>query len=44
MVELSEILEKSEEDVKQGRIAPIQDTFDNLRKLLTQETEHRSEA
>ena len=38
-MEVFEILSKSEEDVSRGRVAPIQDTFDDLRKLLTKETE-----
>ena len=33
-IELLEILAESEEDVKKGRVAPIQDTFQELRQLL----------
>ena len=33
--ELLGILAKSEEDVKCGRVAPVQDTFNDLRKMLT---------
>ena len=43
MSEIPEILSKSGEDVRLGRVAPIQDTFDDLRKLLTKETEQHSE-
>ncbi len=32
--ELLELLEKSEEDVRNGRIAPIEDTFKELRDML----------
>lgn len=31
-IELLEILVKSDEDVKLGRVAPIKDTFDELRR------------
>ena len=31
---LLEILTKSDEDVKNGRVAPVKDTFDDLRRLL----------
>lgn len=34
MNELLELLEKSEEDVRNGRIAPIEDTFKELREML----------
>ncbi|MBR6028107.1 MAG: type II toxin-antitoxin system Phd/YefM family antitoxin [Clostridia bacterium] len=34
---LLEILAESEEDVKYGRVAPIQDTFDDLRRMLMEE-------
>ena len=37
-IELLEILAESEEDVKFGRVAPVQDTFDDLRLLLTEES------
>ena len=33
-VELLELLVESEDDVKNGRVAPIEDTFDELRNLL----------
>ena len=33
-IELLELLAVSDEDVKYGRIAPVQDTFSNLRKIL----------
>ena len=33
-IELLEILAESEEDIRLGRVAPVQDTFDDLRKLL----------
>ena len=33
-IELLEILSEADNDVKQGRVAPIEDTFDDLRKLL----------
>lgn len=33
-LELLEILAESDEDVKTGRVAPAQDTFDDLRALL----------
>ena len=36
-IELLEILAESEEDVKFGRVAPIQETFDDLRKMLTED-------
>ena len=32
--ELLELLEKSEEDVRNGRVAPIEDTFKELRDIL----------
>lgn len=32
---LLEILKQAEEDVENDRVAPIQNTFDNLRELLT---------
>ncbi len=34
---LLEILAESDEDVKNGRTAPIKDTFDDLRKMLRDE-------
>lgn len=33
-LELLRILSEAEEDVKNGRIAPIQDTFEDIRKKL----------
>ena len=36
-IELLEILAESEEDVKMGRVAPIQETFQELRQLLAGE-------
>lgn len=33
-LELLEILAEADEDVKNGRVAPIQDTFDDLRSVL----------
>lgn len=32
--ELAELLARSEEDLRNGRIAPIEETFDALRKAL----------
>ena len=37
-IELLEILAESEEDVKFGRVAPVQETLDDLRLLLTEES------
>lgn len=34
MNELLELLDNSEEDVRNGRIAPIEDTFKELRDIL----------
>ena len=36
-IELLEILAESDEDVKFGRVAPMQETFDDLRKMLTED-------
>ena len=36
-IELLEILAESEEDVKFGRTAPVQETFDDLRKMLAED-------
>ena len=36
-IELLEILAESEEDVNNGRTAPISDTFDDLRKMLRED-------
>ena len=33
-IELLEILTEAEDDVRNGRVAPISETFDDLRKLL----------
>lgn len=33
-VELLEILAEAEDDVSNGRVAPIKDTFDDLREIL----------
>ena len=33
--ELLELLEKSEEDVRDGRVAPIENTFKELRDMLS---------
>lgn len=33
-LELLEILAEAEEDVSEGRVAPIKDTFDDLREIL----------
>lgn len=33
-IELLEILSEAEEDVKSGRVAPISETFDELRRVL----------
>ena len=33
-IELLEILAEADEDVKFGRVAPIKDTFDDLRRIL----------
>ena len=35
-IELLEILAEADEDVKYGRVAPLQDTFDEIRSLLTE--------
>ena len=34
-IELLEILTEAEDDVKNGRVAPVRETFDDLRKKLT---------
>jgi len=36
-IELLEILAEAEEDVKFGRVAPVQETFDDLRKMLAED-------
>lgn len=33
-IELLEMLSDAEDDVKNGRVAPVSDTFDDLRKML----------
>lgn len=33
-IELLEVLTEAEDDVKNNRVAPIKDTFDDLRKIL----------
>ena len=33
-IELLEILAEAEEDVKNDRVAPVTETFDDLRKML----------
>ena len=38
-LELLEILTEAEDDVKNGRIAPINETFDDLRKTLINKNE-----
>ena len=35
-IELLEILAEADEDVKYGRTAPVQETFDDLRNLLSE--------
>ena len=36
-IELLEILAEADEDVKFGRVAPIKDTFDDLRSMLKED-------
>lgn len=36
-IELLEILAEAEDDVKNGRVAPISDTFDDLRSILQED-------
>ncbi|MEE0397452.1 MAG: type II toxin-antitoxin system Phd/YefM family antitoxin [Lachnospiraceae bacterium] len=36
-IELLEVLAEAEDDVKNGRVAPVTDTFDDLRKMLKEE-------
>ena len=38
-IELLEMLAESDEDVKYGRTAPVEDTFYNLRRLLQEDKE-----
>lgn len=35
-IELLEMLAEAEDDVKNGRIAPVSETFDDLRKILSE--------
>ena len=37
-IELLEILAEAEDDVSQARVAPMQETFDDLRALLKEES------
>lgn len=36
-IELLEILTEAEDDVKNGRVAPVRETFDDLRQMLWEE-------
>lgn len=36
-IELLEILTEAEDDVKNGRVAPVRETFDDLRQMLVEE-------
>lgn len=36
-LELLEILAEADEDVKSGRVAPMKDSFDDLRRMLKEE-------
>lgn len=36
-IELLEVLAEAEDDAKNGRVAPISETFDDLRKMLQKE-------
>ena len=36
-IELLEVLAEAEDDVKNSRVAPITETFDDLRKMLQEE-------
>lgn len=36
-IELLEVLAEAEDDVKNGRVAPVTDTFDDLRKMLKED-------
>lgn len=42
MTELLEILKKSEDDVKNNRVAPITDTFSDLRVILSTNKDKKS--
>ena len=43
IIELSGILAEADEDVKYGRVAPVKDTFDDLRRELTNSRSDRLE-
>lgn len=36
-IELLEVLAEAEDDAKNGRVAPVTDTFDDLRKMLKED-------
>ena len=36
-IELLEVLAEAEDDVKNGRVAPVTDTFDDLRKMFKED-------
>ncbi len=36
-IELLEMLAESDEDIRLGRVAPVRETFDDIRKLLMEE-------
>ena len=36
-IELLEILTEAEDDVKNGRVAPVRETFDDLRQMFGEE-------
>lgn len=36
-IELLEVLAEAQDDVKNGRVAPVTDTFDDLRKMLKED-------
>ena len=36
-IEMLEILAEADEDVRHGRVAPVKDTFDDLRSMLKEE-------
>ncbi len=36
-IELLEVLAEAEDDVKNGRVAPVTETFDDLRKMLKED-------
>ena len=38
-IELLEVLAEAEDDVKNGRVAPITETFDDLRKMLQEDND-----